>query len=112
MIEAKDLLLQVGVTVTFVLGLVNLYFNIKAAKRTSFINTVTSERIKWIAKVRENVATLCSPCDQWIHHRSQANAPELQRQIERLKNGKKKRRKEEKAERRKGGKKKRRKKRG
>lgn len=84
--SAKDLLLQAGVLVTLVLGLVNLYFNLRVAKRTSFINTVTAERVKWISKVRENVATLCALCDQWIFHAAQASRPELQRQIESKKN--------------------------
>ena len=83
--ELKDLLLQAGVVVTLVLGLVNLYFNLKAGKRTSFINTVTSERIKWIGKVRQNISSLCALCDQWMLHRKQESTPELQRQIEQLK---------------------------
>ncbi|HNY45610.1 MAG TPA: hypothetical protein PKN64_01505 [Casimicrobium sp.] len=78
----KELLLQAGVLVTLILGLVNLYFNLRAAKRTSFINTVTSERVKWIAKVRENVSTLCALCDNWMMHRTQESTPELQKQIE------------------------------
>lgn len=83
--DAKDLVLYASVAVTFLLGLVNLYFNLHAAKRTAFINTVTSERVKWIAKVRENVSTLCSLCDQWMYHRKQDTTPELQRQIEQVK---------------------------
>jgi hypothetical protein len=78
----KELLLQTGVLVTLILGLVNLYFNLRAAKRTSFINTVTSERVKWIAKVRENVSTLCALCGSWMMHRTQESTPELQKQIE------------------------------
>ena len=84
--SSKDLLLQGGVVVTLILGLVNLYFNLRSARRTSFINTVTSERVKWIAKVRENVATLCSLCDQWMWHKTQESTPDLQRQIESKKN--------------------------
>ena len=83
--ETKDLLVQAGVLVTLVLGLVNLYFNLRVAKRTSFINTVTSERVKWISSVRANVATLCALCDQWIWHKTQENMPNLQHQIEELK---------------------------
>jgi hypothetical protein len=82
----KDFLLQAGVIVTLVLGLVNLYVNLRVAKRTAFVNTVTSERVKWLAKIRENMSTLCSLCDQWTQHRTQDNTPELQRQIERIKN--------------------------
>ena len=84
--SAKELLLPAGVFVTLILGLVNLYFNLRTAKRTAFVNTVTSERVKWIAKVRENVATLCSLCDQWMWHKTQDSTPDLQKQIESKKN--------------------------
>lgn len=86
MIETKDFFLLAGVIVTLVLGLVNLYFNLRAAKRTAFVNTVTSERVKWLAKVRENMSILCSLCDQWMLHRTRENTPELQGKIERVKN--------------------------
>ena len=79
---AKDFLLQAGVVVTLVLGLVNLYLNLQSAKRTSFINTVTSERIKWIAKVRENISILCAMCSQWVLHPSHGNMPDRLHDIE------------------------------
>jgi hypothetical protein len=84
-LELKHVLLHAGVAVTLILGVVNLYFNLKAGKRTSFINAVTSERIKWIGKVRQNISSLCALCDQWMLHRKQDSTPELQRQIEQLK---------------------------
>lgn len=79
----KDLLLQAGVFVTLILGLVNLYFNLRAARRASFINTVTTERIKWIGKVRENVSMLCTLCDPWLQGRGNGDLP---RQTELKKN--------------------------
>lgn len=78
--------LFLGVVVTFVLGLGNLWYNLRHGKRTAFVNTVTSERIKWIARIREQVSILCSLCDQWIWFRTQDNTADLQRQIEQLKN--------------------------
>jgi hypothetical protein len=84
--ETKDILLQAGVIVTFVLGLVNLYFNLRSAKRTAFINTVTSERVKWIAKIRQNVSTLCALCEQWMLHPNHQPVPDLHRQIQQVKN--------------------------
>ena len=81
-----EYLLPFGVVVTFVLGILNLFFYLRTAKRTAFINTVTSERVKWIAKVRENVSTLCALCNQWMFHLTQDSAPELQRKIEQVKN--------------------------
>lgn len=83
--DMKDILLQAGVVVTLVLGLVNLYFNLRAAKRASFINTVTSERVKWIAKVRQNVSELCALCDQWVLHPNHQPMPDVLRQIEQMK---------------------------
>ncbi len=85
-IETKDILLWAGLVVTLALGLVNLYFNLRVARRATFINTVTSERVKWIAKVRNDVSTLCSLCDQWMLHRTQDSTPELQRKIEQMRN--------------------------
>ena len=84
--SGKELLLLFGVLVTLALGLINLYFNLRGAKRSSFINTVTSERVKWITKVRENMSTLCALCDQWMLHKTQASAPDLLKQIEAKKN--------------------------
>jgi hypothetical protein len=78
----KDFLLWAA----FLLSLVNIYFNLRTTKRTAFINTVTTERVKWIAKVRDNVSALCSLCDQWMVHRTQDSTPQLQREIERVKN--------------------------
>jgi hypothetical protein len=82
----EDNLLPAGVLVTLVLGIVNLFFNLRDAKRRDFINTVTSERVKWIAKVRDNVSTLCALCNQWVFHPNQEPLPELQRKIEQVKN--------------------------
>ena len=80
----SQLLLQAGVLVTLLLGLFNLYFNLRSAKRAQFINTVTSERIKWIASVRGNMAHLLALCDKWQWHKTQQTIPELQQSIERI----------------------------
>jgi hypothetical protein len=81
---AKDVVLWVGVAVTFALGVGNLIYSYISSRRTSFINVVTAERIKWIQKVRSNVSELCATCDQWIWHRTQGNQAELQERIDRL----------------------------
>ena len=83
-LSTKDVVLFVGVAVTLVLGIANLVYNLKTSKRAAFVNTVTSERIKWISKVRENISNLCALCDQWMIHRPQ-DSSELQRKIEKLK---------------------------
>ncbi len=83
--SVKDIVLFTGVAVTLVLGVANLVYNLKTSKRAAFVNTVTSERIKWISKVRENISNLCALCDQWMIHRPQ-DTSEIQRKIEQLKN--------------------------
>jgi hypothetical protein len=78
--ETKDWALVLGVLVTLVLGLYNLRHN----KRTAFINTVTSERVKWISKLRENISKLYSLCDKWYRFHPQPY-DELFEEIEQLK---------------------------
>ena len=82
----NEIVLACGVAVTLVLGIVNLIYNYRASRRAAFVNVVTAERIKWIAKVRENVSLLCALCDQWTHFRTQDNSAELQRRMMQLRN--------------------------
>lgn len=42
--------------VALVIGLFNAYVNLRVNRKTSFINTVTNERIKWLDKLRENLS--------------------------------------------------------
>ncbi len=51
--EAKDYVLAAGVAVTLLLGIWNAIVNHRVSKRTTFINTVTSQRIKWIEQLRQ-----------------------------------------------------------
>ncbi|MDP8205815.1 MAG: hypothetical protein P9L92_04050 [Candidatus Electryonea clarkiae] len=55
-----------GITLTFLLGIWNLVVNYKNSRRTSFINTVTSERIKWIDKLRNNISDFCGLTYTWV----------------------------------------------
>lgn len=83
-LELKDIALWVGLAVTLTLGLVN-YHGVKVtARRASFVNTITSERIRWIAKVRESVALLCSLCDTWLNHPNSIDRQDVQRRIEQV----------------------------
>ena len=49
-----------GVLLTFMATLISIYFTRKNAKSTKYIDTITSERIKWIEKLRLEVADLNS----------------------------------------------------
>jgi hypothetical protein len=79
-VEPKDIVVFIGIVVTLVLGLYNLRHN----KKTAFINTVTSERIKWIGKLRDNISKLFSLVDKWQRYHPNDHQ-ELVMEIEQLK---------------------------
>jgi hypothetical protein len=82
--DAKDWGLFLGIMVTLALGIANLIYNLRTSKRTAFVNVVTSERIKWIEKVRDSVAMLFALSEKWMFNRP-ADYADLQREIEQLK---------------------------
>lgn len=49
-----------GVILTFAATLISIYYTRKNSKSTKYIDTITSERIKWIEKIRLEVADLNS----------------------------------------------------
>lgn len=59
--ETKDIITIVTIVVT-ALALYHTWIN---STRTSFINTVTGERVKWIGKLRENMSRLMSMSANW-----------------------------------------------
>lgn len=65
--DAKDVVFATGVLVTLVLGLWNLWANLRTNKRTTFINTVTSQRIKWIEQLRLDIGAFCGLTYHWSH---------------------------------------------
>jgi hypothetical protein len=64
--EWKDIGVFAGLTITLVLGLGNLIWIIVYGRRTTFINTVTSERVKWIGKLRENLSKYTGRTHSWL----------------------------------------------
>ena len=65
--EAKDYVLVAGVAVTLFLGIWNAIVNHRISKRTTFVNTVTSQRIKWIEQLRQDVGAFCGLTYHWAH---------------------------------------------
>jgi hypothetical protein len=62
---------DIGIVLAFLLGAANLAYNIHINRRTTFINTVTSERVKWIEKVRENLARFIGLSHHWMGLRNE-----------------------------------------
>lgn len=65
--EAKDIIYGVGIALTFGLGVWNLIVNYRATRKTSFINTVTSQRIKWLEQIRQDIAALAGLTHTWFY---------------------------------------------
>ena len=63
--EAKDLVAFISILATLLLGVYNAVQNYRNSKRTTFINTVTSERVKWIEKLRQSISTFCGLAHYW-----------------------------------------------
>ena len=63
--EPKDYVLGAGILVTFILGIWNAVANWRSSRRTAFINTVTTERVKWLGTLRENISTFCGLTHTW-----------------------------------------------
>lgn len=62
----KDILYIVGITATFLIGLGNIIYNIYINRRTTYINSVTAERVKWINALRENVSKYAGLTYNWV----------------------------------------------
>ncbi len=61
----KDLFFSIGIILTFIVGVWNIVNNYRTSRRTAFINTVTSERVKWIQHLRDNISTFCGLTYTW-----------------------------------------------
>lgn len=61
----KDIVLAAGVVVTLLLGLWNSFANFRSGQRTMFVNTVTSQRIKWIEQLRQDISTFSGLVYHW-----------------------------------------------
>ncbi len=53
---SNDAIALTGIAVTFVVSVANLVYSLRTNKRTMFVNTVTSSRLKWIDSLRDKVS--------------------------------------------------------
>ncbi|HOY70593.1 MAG TPA: hypothetical protein PL131_04510 [Methylotenera sp.] len=65
--EIKDIIYSAGILLTFGLGAWNLIVNYKTTRKTSFINTVTSQRIKWLEQLRLDIGAYCGLTHNWFY---------------------------------------------
>ena len=64
-VEFKDYALAAGVIVTLILGVWNALANHHFNSRTTFVNTVTSQRIQWIEQLRQDIASYSGLVFHW-----------------------------------------------
>jgi len=67
-----EFLTFIGLVISLGLGIWNLY----QTRRTQFINTVTSERVKWIQELRKNISALTGAIHTWTLTYKGARSPE------------------------------------
>ncbi|CAN5477220.1 hypothetical protein BH09SUM1_BH09SUM1_09970 [soil metagenome] len=63
--EAKDYCFVVGILLTFILGVWNLIVSRENTRRANFINTVTSQRVKWIEQLRQDISLFVGLIQTW-----------------------------------------------
>ena len=82
----KDIAYAVGIFLTFGLGVWNLLVGLKSSRRASFINTVTSQRIKWIEQLRQDLGAFSGLVYTWYFSCLQGKPQEYEvvKEIDRL----------------------------
>jgi hypothetical protein len=84
--QTKDWIYGVGIALTFTLGVWNLAMAYQNTRRTNFINTVTSQRVKWIEQLRQDISTFCGLTYTWRFSQMEGKAGEhdLLKEVDRL----------------------------
>ena len=77
---------DIGILVTFLLGLGNIIYNLYISRRTTFINSVTAERVKWLSDVRGNISSFAGLTHHWVQSdlKDTDKSPEILKEIDRL----------------------------
>jgi hypothetical protein len=75
--EPKDYFYAIGIIATAIVSVWNIVNHYKTNKKISFINTVTSERVKWLDKLRQNISNFCGLTHTWTHSKIQDTPEEI-----------------------------------
>ncbi len=59
-----------GIGVTLVVSFLNLVYSLRSNKRASFVNTVTTSRLRWIGSLRDKVSEFIAVTDRLLRTRS------------------------------------------
>ncbi|WLR52452.1 hypothetical protein LC040_06000 [Bacillus tianshenii] len=59
-LKIKEFITLVGIILTFVVGLINIFVTLKNNSRSLYVNAITSERVKWMGQLKELVSEYLS----------------------------------------------------
>lgn len=85
-LDLKDWFYAISIIATAGIGIWNAISHFKTTKKTAFINTVTSERVKWLDKLRDNISSFAGFTHTWtrdFHETPEAKAA-LLKEIDKL----------------------------
>lgn len=84
--DAKDWFYAIGIIATACIGVWNAFNHLKTTKKTAFINTVTSERVKWLDKLRNNISSFAGLTHTWTRdlHETPESEKSLLQEIDKL----------------------------
>lgn len=85
-LDPKDWFYAIGILATAGIGIWNAISHFKTTKKTAFINTVTSERVKWLDKLRNNISSFAGLTHTWtreLHETPEAESA-LLKEIDKL----------------------------
>jgi len=77
--DPKDWFYASGIILTAIIGIWNIINHLKTTKKIAFINTVTSERVKWLDKLRHNISSFAGLTHTWT--RELHETPESERML-------------------------------
>ena len=75
--EPKDYVYALGIIATAIIGIWNAINHHRTNKKTTFINTVTSERVKWLDKLRHNISSFCGLTHTWTRSNQKDETQEV-----------------------------------
>lgn len=74
--EPKDKISLLAIAATFVVALINLIYMILNNRKTAFVNTVTTSRLKWIDSLRDKVSAFISVTVRILNPEMATRTPE------------------------------------
>lgn len=63
---------------------ISLYVQYYTSRKTTFINTVTSERVRWMGELRDNTSRLCSIAFSLVDNPYSTNREDLAKELNRV----------------------------